>query len=366
MSTVKIYESATTLINEKPLENGKTMGLAAYGSPQPFVSFYSNGRPDDSLFTHGPFVVNNYDTTIFSEYVGLRTPKVTTENYKIYADYAYQVQQQTQDAVLQMVKHWVERTGNINVCLTGGYALNVVCNEHLVKHLPHVNFYFEPLADDSGNSIGAAMHLYRHLTHDQTVHPLKHTFVHGTSDNTVIDGDACTITDIANALCNQKTVAVFNSLAESGPRALGNRSILFDPRNPNAKQIVNGIKQREWYRPFAAMVLEEDFGDYFETHGLTKSEFMTISFKCKQPTLVPGIVHVDGSCRVQTVSKDLPHIYELLKEFKRITGCPVILNTSFNLAGEPLVDSVNDALKTFNASGIDILWFPEQHKFKGK
>lgn len=366
MSTVKIYESATTLINEKPLENGKTMGLAAYGTDQAFVNFYNNDRPVDSLFSHGPFVVNNYNTTIFSEYVNKRTPAVTTSNYKFYADYAFQVQKQTQAAVLKFVEQWIKNTGINQVCLTGGYALNVVCNEYLVKNLPNVDFYFEPLADDSGNSIGAAMHLYRHLSNDNAIHKLKHTFVHGTT-STVDAGDfTCNYTDIATALVDQKTVAVFNGLAESGPRALGNRSILFDPRNPSAKDIINSIKHREWYRPFAAMVLEEDFAEYFETHGLTKSEFMTISFKCKQPAAIPGVVHVDGSCRVQTVSNDIPHIYNLLQEFKRITGCSVILNTSFNLAGEPLVDSVADAVKTFNLSDIDVLWFPEYSKFKGK
>jgi carbamoyltransferase len=366
MSTVKIYESATSLIGEKPLENGKTMGLAAYGTDQPFVDFYKNGRPDASLFTHGNFVIQGYDTTMFTDYIPKQINNVPKTDYQFYADYAFQVQKQTQQSVLEFVREWVTRTGITQVCLTGGYALNVVCNEYLIKNLPNVEFYFEPLADDSGNSVGSAMHLYRHITGDTIVNKMEHTFVHGVSDTSPVHGDTCTVTDIALLLTQQKSVAVFNGLAESGPRALGNRSILFDPRVTNAKDLVNIIKNREWYRPFAAMILEEDFDEYFDTHGLQKSEFMTISFKCKQQEKIPGVVHVDGSCRVQTVSKDIPHIYNLLQEFKRITGCPVILNTSFNLAGEPLVDSIKDAVNTFNSSNIDILWFPEHNKIKGK
>lgn len=366
MSTVKVYESATTLINQKPLESGKTMGLAAYGRDKEFVNFFNNGRPDDALFSHGCYVLESYETTMFKEYVDKKATKVTRDNFQFYADYAYQVQKQTQENVLNLVREWVKRTGIRKVCLTGGYALNVVSNGNLVKNLPEVDFYFEPLADDSGNSIGAAMHLYRYLKQDYLKYPLEHTFIHGIPDTTSVEGNNCTVQDVAKLLSEQKTVAVFNSLAESGPRALGNRSILFDPRNPNAKEIVNGIKNREWYRPFAAMVLEEDFDQYFETHGLSSAEFMTISFNCKHPENLPGVAHVDGSCRVQTVSKNIPHIYELLTEFKRITGCSVLLNTSFNVAGEPLVDSVEDALKTFNGAKIDALWFPELNKIKGK
>jgi carbamoyltransferase len=362
MSTVKIYESATTLINEKPLENGKTMGLAAYGKDKPFVNFYENGRPVDRLFSHGPFVLENYYSTIFREYLERKTKKVTEQNYEFYADYAYQVQKQTQEFVLNFIKEWVNKTGIKKVCLTGGYGLNVVCNGYLIEKLPEVEFYFEPLADDSGNSIGAAMHLYRHVSQDKTIHKIKDTFVHGVLEDFDVEGDQCSALDIAEFLSKQRTVAVFNGLAESGPRALGNRSILFDPRHPRAKDIVNTIKNREWYRPFAAMILEEDFDEYFETNGLTKSEFMTISFKCKKPEAIPGVVHVDGSCRVQTVSKSIPHIYELLTEFKKITGCPVLLNTSFNLAGEPLVESVADAINTFDNSKLNVIWFPEVHK----
>jgi carbamoyltransferase len=148
-------------------------------------------------------------------------------------------------------------------------------------------------------------------------------------------------------------------MAEAGPRALGNRSILFDARNPNAKEIVNIIKQREWYRPFAGFILKEYFQEYFETHGLDKSEFMTISFSCKRTNVIPGIVHVDNSCRIQTVDDEIPHMKELLLNFYDETGCPALLNTSFNLAGDPLIETQEEAIECFYRSQLEVLWFPE-------
>lgn len=359
MSVVKVYESATSLINQKPLENGKTMGLASYGRDQDFPKLFENGRPLDHQFLHGQFVMDGHSTPMYKDYILKIAPSVTEENFQFYADYAYQVQKQTQDVVLEMIKHWVQKTGIKKVCVTGGYGLNVVANQHYIRNLPDVNFYFEPLADDSGNSIGSAFHLYSTVSGNKNIQPVKHTFVHGTkSDISNNIGIACDETMISEFLKDQKTVAVFNGLAESGPRALGNRSILFDARNVDAKNIVNKIKRREWYRPFAAMVLEEDFQKHFETLGLTKSEFMTVSFTVTDKN-IPGVTHVDSSCRVQTVSADIPHIYKLLQEFKKQTGTSVLLNTSFNLAGEPLVDTFDDAVRTFNESDIEVLWVPE-------
>jgi carbamoyltransferase len=359
MSVVKVYESATSLINQKPLENGKTMGLASYGKDQEFPNLFENGRPLDHKFLHGYFVMDGHRTPIYKDYILKIAPTVTEENFQFYADYAYQVQKQTQAVVLEMIQHWVNESGIKNVCITGGYGLNVVANQHYIKNLPDVNFYFEPLADDSGNSIGCALDLYRNLSAHKNIKPIRHTFFHGTApiiSDTV--GVECDAKLISNFLLDQKTVAVFNGMAESGPRAVGNRANLFDARNPDAKNIVNTIKKREWYRPFAAMVLEEDFSKYFETLGLNKSEFMTVSFTAKDNS-IPGVTHVDNTCRVQTVSENIPHIYELLQEFKKQTGTSVLLNTSFNLAGEPLVDTFEDAVRTFNESDLDVLWFPE-------
>jgi carbamoyltransferase len=160
-------------------------------------------------------------------------------------------------------------------------------------------------------------------------------------------------------------MAVYDGFPESGRRALGNRSILFNPLNPNAKELVNVIKNREWYRPFAATVLEEDASMYFEMGEIQKSPFMTVSFPVKTD-IIPGVTHVDNTCRIQTVSHENGYLYELLLEFKKITGHGIILNTSFNLSGKPLVDDVEDALKTFKESCLDYLWFAETERLLDK
>ena len=301
---------------------------------------------------------------IYKKHYHDRVYEVPQDNYSLYADFAFQVQKQTQEEVLKLIKKYINKTKIKSVCVTGGYGLNVVTNEYLVKNLPDVKFYFEPLADDTGNSIGAAMFIYRSKTQDKKIKSLKDTFFNNVNPKIKIKGQSVTDEKIAKHLSEGKTVAVFNGKAEAGPRSLGNRSILFDPRNLKAKEIVNNIKCREWYRPFAASVLLEHTKDYFETHNIKASPFMTVSFQVKKnkKSKIPGVVHVDGSCRIQTVDKTIPHYYNLLKKFNKITGVPVLLNTSFNIAGDPLVETVEDAMDTFNKTAIDILWFPEIKK----
>jgi carbamoyltransferase len=177
----------------------------------------------------------------------------------LYADYAYQVQKQTQNVVLELVKKFVEKTGIQNVCFSGGYALNVVTNGFLVKNLPNVNFYFEPLSDDSGNSIGSAMFIYRNETKDKKIHKLEHTFFNNIKHNISLKGETVDEKKISKFLSEDKIVAVFNEQAETGPRSLGNRSILFSAKNKFAKEIINEIKNREWYRPFACSILKTIF-----------------------------------------------------------------------------------------------------------
>jgi carbamoyltransferase len=159
-----------------------------------------------------------------------------------------------------------------------------------------------------------------------------------------------------------KIVAIFQGQSEWGPRALGNRSILFDPRNPDAKDIVNKVKRREWYRPFAGTIMLEHAKDYFEMWPIKESPYMSYAIPAKQRAkeLVPGIIHADGTCRIQTVTREQnKHFYELIEEFYKQTGIPVLFNTSFNLAGEPLVETLEDAENTVNRSDINYLYKPE-------
>ena len=163
---------------------------------------------------------------------------------------------------------------------------------------------------------------------------------------------------VVNRLLEQKIVAIFQGQSEYGPRALGNRSILFDPRNKNAKDIINTVKNRKWYQPFASTIMLEYAHDYFDMKTLKESPWMSFAIDCKQKAIeeVPGIVHVDNTCRVQTLTKEQnKNYFELLEEWYRQTKCPVLLNTSFNLHGEPVVNTPKDAISTFSRSDLDVV-----------
>jgi carbamoyltransferase len=248
--------------------------------------------------------------------------------------------------------------------------MNVVANHYYLQRFPDVEFYFEPLSDDSGVTIGAAKVFYHQKTQDKIIRPLKTTSFHGiTYDISSYKEKTKSIKYIANLLNQDKSVAVYTGLAEAGQRALGNRSILFNALNPNAKDLVNEIKKREWYRPFACMVLEEDANIYFNMGRIKSSPFMTICFPVRPEyvKIIPGVTHIDNTCRVQTVSQDDGYLYKLLQEFKYLSGHGILLNTSFNLAGEPLVETPEDAFNTLNNSCLDYLWFEEtQQLFKNK
>lgn len=170
--------------------------------------------------------------------------------------------------------------------------------------------------------------------------------------------------EVVDILCQQNIVAMFQGHSEWGPRALGNRSLLFDARNPKAKDLVNVIKKREWYRPFAGTIMLEHVNDYFHMYNLKESPYMTFAVEAKEKAIkeVPGIIHVDNTCRIQTVTVNQnKHFYNLLKEFYIKTNVPILLNTSFNLAGETLVETIDDAMDVLNRSDIKYLYLPENN-----
>jgi len=168
--------------------------------------------------------------------------------------------------------------------------------------------------------------------------------------------------EVAKIIANKNIVALFQGQSEAGHRALGNRSILYDPRDPKGKDFVNKVKKREWYRPFAASVMLDYASEWFDMAGLKESPYMMYAFDVLEDKkhLIPCVVHVDNTCRIQTVSQSQnPHFYNLISTFNVLTGVPMLFNTSFNLAGEVLVETKEDAIDTFNRSDIKYLYFPE-------
>jgi len=379
---VKVYEAVTQYCGFSAIEAGKTMGLFPYGKPNKNIP---------SLFeeeTHVPLsnrnliiptypnagVVNSY---LYKELEEDSDNDLTTLQNR--RDLAYACQTQTQEQVAKLIKRAVEKTGNKNVVVSGGYGLNCVANYYYLDALKDegINLYVEPVSNDAGTAIGAALYVYRSVTNDTTVNPQEDTLYLGpmqeytTADiesvaakynATVVDA---THQDVIELMTSKNIVANFQGRSENGPRALGNRSLMFDPTFVDGKDFVNEIKRREYFRPFAGSILEEDVHEWFDLRGMANSPTMMYAVNC-QPGIeekIPAIIHVDGTCRIQTVTREQnPHYYDIIKAFKEKTGCPIIFNTSFNLGGEPLVETIDDALWTLSQSDIEYLYLPEYGK----
>ena len=215
---------------------------------------------------------------------------------------------------------------------------------------------------------------------------MKSIYLGPTYDLSAIDGDNITPRQVASLISfgekdvdlesgkfysvqNRKVIAIFQGRSEAGPRALGNRSILYDPRDPAGRDKMNTIKHREAFRPFAGTVLKEHANKYFDMAGLDESPYMTFAVDVREEWVdnIPAINHVDNTCRVQTVTREQnQHFYDLIVEFEKLTSIPILLNTSFNLAGEPMVETPEDAIRTLEGSDIDYIYFPEIGKLRGK
>ena len=234
-----------------------------------------------------------------------------------------------------------------NICVAGGVAYNGYVNEMLYENWSSV--YVPPAAGDEGQSIGTYMHANYVL--NKQIHKPS---VYAGKEYSYEDGKKINLKEVAQAIADGKIIGWFQGKSESGHRALGNRSILADPRNPNIKDIINKeIKIREDFRPFAPSVLEEYYDKWFDTPE--PSPYMSRIVKVKKPKDVPGITHVDGTARIQTVNKKQNQkYYNLINEFYKITGVPMLLNTSFNCR-EPIVETPREAINTFNNTELDMV-----------
>ena len=304
----------------------KLMGLVGYGS---FSQYY-------------------YDVfeTIFSgKITEKKQPMHKLINVEEYGreDLAFTLQKFTIDKIKE---HIYPLKTCENLCLAGGVIYNGYLNEEFTKH--YENVYIPPAVGDEGQALG----VYQHA--DYVLNKNKHkpeTFAGREPE--YIGNSIMNIEDVAQEIANGKIVGWFQDKSESGNRALGNRCILADPRNPKIKDIINHtIKKREDFRPFAPAVLEEHYQEYFDTNS--PSPYMSRICKVKSDK-VPGITHRDNTARIQTVNKQFNEkFYNLINEFYKITGIPMLLNTSFN-CHEPIVESPEEAIRTFKKTELDIL-----------
>lgn len=383
---VKVYEAVTQYCGFSSIEAGKTMGLFPYGEPNENIPALFDTSSDTPVSNRN-VIVPNYpngalvNSELFKELAFDPTNDDLSDLTKLKnrRDLAYACQQETQDQVLRLIIDACKKTGEKNIVLTGGYALNCVANYFYLDKIDElgINLYVEPISNDAGTAIGAALLFYHRQTGQYTNQGRKEELYLGPKYNFSIEeindcgeGYGAEITDadndkIVDLLINKNIVAVFQGRSENGPRALGNRSLLFDPSFKDAKDFVNSVKRREYFRPFAGSILEEDAKHWFDLRGMDSSPSMMYAVKCRpeHQGKISGIVHVDGTCRIQTVNRDQnPLYYDLITAFKEKTGIPIVFNTSFNLGGEPLVETLEDALRTLKESEIEYLYLPEYKK----
>lgn len=378
----KTYEAATHYCGFSFIEAGKTMGLFPYGNPNNKIPKLFDSTSTITLSNRN-VVIPTYpngaiiNSGLFPELEDNNSSDLTKLQNR--RDLAWAVQKETQEQVLNLILKTHELTGHKKIVISGGYALNCVANYYYLEGLKDtdIEIYVEPISNDAGTAMGAAMMFYRALVNDEEIKIFDDNLYlgpkHHYSQDEIIDlikeyeaevSDA-EYKDVVNLLVNQNIVAMFQGRSENGPRALGNRSILFDPRVKNGKDLVNGVKHREYFRPFAGTILEEYTNNWFDLRGKSSSPSMMYAVNCLPgiEEKIPSIIHVDGTCRIQTVNeKQNKHFYNLIKEFYKETDVPILFNTSFNLGGDPLVETLKDALETLNKSELEYLYLPEYKK----
>jgi len=376
-----LFYSAVTYYCGFKVNSGeyKLMGLAPYGEPKyvelmqnNFIKINNNGSIELNLkyfnFEVGLRMINSS----FEKVMGEKRRNSETSISQFYKDVAASAQVIVQQVLLKTVKYAMSLSGQKNVCLAGGVALNCKANSELFDFIKPENIWIQPASGDSGGAIGSAyVAWYHYLKNERKVVPnlLKNQVYLGTSylrsevkeklNDWNIDyselSDLEILKFISNCLNQKKIVGWFNGRMEFGPRALGNRSILASPAFSDMKEYLNlKIKMREAFRPFAPIVKEEKVGEWFNIDSPNKD--MMCTYSAIHESKIPSCVHEDETSRVQTINEeDNKLIYGLIDEFEKLSGVPILINTSFNVRGEPIVESPDDALNCFFNTGIDIL-----------
>jgi carbamoyltransferase len=371
-----LWEKFSKFLGFSEYDAAKVMGLASYGNKKKFHSLFKklvliepegNFRVDDEILR---FRSDDYEP--LEKLFNVKKLDSPQDRTTAHEDIAAGLQAITNDVVLNLGKFLFETTKSKNLCLSGGVALNCISNFEIMKGGYFKNIYIQPAAHDAGTALGAAYYIWNDLQSQNREFVMEHAF--WGPDYTENEIESVLISEsvkyqklenieeiTAKLISEGKIIGWFQEKMEWGPRALGHRSLLVDPRNINMKEILNmRIKKREPFRPFAPSVLSEDADNWFDipTNCVSIStEFMEFAFPVKEDKKksIPAVTHVDGTSRIQIVRKEInPKYHKLISEFKKITGVPMILNTSFN-DNEPIVCSPNDAVKTFKTTDMDYL-----------
>ena len=354
----------------------KLMGLAAYGEPV-YKDFFSrrvlsaNGNGDFHLnirtLDHHLAKHYQFPDELIKELGPARQPDEKIDQRHM--DIAASAQKVLEDVVLKLLQNLHEQTGEKNLCLAGGVAFNSVMNGRIMQESPFENFFIQPAAGDAGCSLGAALLVHHKVLKQPRAPQMEHAYY-----GPEFSSDECAailreaglefetleedqlVARVAKMIADGAIVGWFHGRMEFGPRALGRRSFLADPRRADMRELLNEkVKLREWFRPLAPSMLEEASPKLFGIDHRDPFMVTVLAVREEMRAAIPAVVHVDGTARPQTVSqKTNPRYWKLLKEFERIAGVPVLLNTSFNIQ-EPIVCTPADAVRTFQGAGFDAL-----------
>ncbi len=371
------YAAITEYLGFKPFdEEWKIMGASAYGDPsrysnvfQELLRFTSDGAFEVRLpyFNYYQFHRPGLFHNRLVARLGPAYDRTQSPDQRFF-DIAAAAQKRVEEVVLDMLCYLATQVHTENLCLSGGVALNCVLNGKIHMHTPFKRVFVPPMPDDSGTSLGAALWTYHCIYGGQRSYVMDHNYLGPSYTTASIErmlvtskiryrGLADPEKTAAQLIAQGNVIGWFQGGMEFGDRALGNRSILADPRDPTVKDRINEqIKFRESFRPFAPSVLHEYVGSYFDNP--VPSPFMdkTLIVQKEKRALIPAVTHVDGTARLQTVTRSQNmRFYNLIEEFRRLTGIPMVLNTSFNVKGEPIVCSPQDAIRTFYTCGLDAL-----------
>ena len=401
-----LYSAFTAFLGFR-VNNGeyKVMGMAPYGSPNRMDDVYKLVKIDEDggFYLDMDYFSYHYSTSntfnnkfinLFGEprihetdfYTPTTHPKKNHPHWndsiarrnQHYADIAASIQKVTEETLIKIAKYANKRTGLKKLCMAGGVALNSVANGRILRETPFEDVWIQPASGDSGGALGAALYAYHVLlgyprkfvmehaywgenySPDEITLAIKDT---GRTYQIIEDPDKIAHMMVEDLLAG-KVISLYQDRFEWGPRALGNRSILADPRNAKMKETVNArIKYREPFRPFAPVILEEYADDYFEDlcepsrHYPLRYMLMVYKTRLEMAHKIPAVTHEGGTGRIQTIRREWnPLYYRVTELFNEATGVPVLLNTSFNLRGEPIVNTPSNALNTFNKSDIETLY----------
>jgi len=371
------YSTITSYLGFKVLNDEyKIMGLAGWGKPVYIDKFKKliKLKEDGSFNLNMKYFSYTHEQRMFNEELErffrrpIRKPGETIEEFHM--NIASSLQAITEDIILKIVKHAKKITGSKNLCMAGGVALNSVANGRIISERIFENCFFQPVATDAGGALGSALFAFNSILGNQRKYIMEHVFLGPEFDlkfikeflkSNNIEHEKLSKKEIieftAEKIANNKVVGWFQGRMEFGPRALGHRSILANPSNPKMKNILNEkVKHREWFRPFAPSLILEDVNRYFNFDSDFPFMIVTLPVKKEKVKEIISASHVNKTARPQTTKVERENNYhKLIKEFHSLTGLPAVINTSFNVRGEPIVCTLEDAYNCFNNTGIDYL-----------